>query len=207
MPEARRLRNAFYQSNPDPRFVHYTNADAALGIIDKKRLWLRNTTSMIDYREVHHGFTLLLEWFNTGENRSSFLQAFDGVQPGAAAEAIKLFDDNWKRADIAVHTQTYIGSVSEHDPAEDEHGRLSMWRAFGVNASARVALVFRVPSFSGAIEFLRCNFSPVAYLDSNRAHAIFAEVVQNALAQQEFLKTLRITKLDIFVVRRGCDVR
>ncbi len=102
MPEGRRLRNALYSSPTPPRFVHYTRAEAALGIIEKKRLWLRNTTSMLDYREVQHGYNLLLQWFNTGNNRTTFMQAFDEIHPGAAAAAIKSFDETWTRTDVGV---------------------------------------------------------------------------------------------------------
>ena len=56
MPYATKQRAALY-SGPDgiipfARFVHYTSAEAALSIIRSKRLWLRNTTCMSDYREV-----------------------------------------------------------------------------------------------------------------------------------------------------------
>jgi hypothetical protein len=34
------------------RFVHYTTAEAALKIIKSKRVWMRNTLCMLDYREV-----------------------------------------------------------------------------------------------------------------------------------------------------------
>ena len=77
MPEGRRLREAFYRSNSNPRFVHYTRAEAALEIIRKKRLWLRNTTAMIDYREVHHGFALLQSWFVVEENLNRFVAVFE----------------------------------------------------------------------------------------------------------------------------------
>jgi hypothetical protein len=145
MPEGRRRRNALYSTSQPPRFVHYTRAEAALGIIDTKRLWLRNTKAMIDYQEVLYGHSLLTTWFNAGNNRESFIQVFDEIHPGAALTAINSFDDTWNRHDIGAQTQTYIGSVSEHDASEDEHGRLSMWRAFGADAPARVALVLQVP--------------------------------------------------------------
>ncbi len=37
------------------RFVHYTSANAALEIIKTKRMWMRSSTCMADYREVQHG--------------------------------------------------------------------------------------------------------------------------------------------------------
>jgi hypothetical protein len=55
MPEASRQLLAFYQRVPGQthgRVVHYTTAEAALNIIRTKRMWMRNTNCMADYREV-----------------------------------------------------------------------------------------------------------------------------------------------------------
>jgi hypothetical protein len=95
MPEYCRQRNEFYATNPNPRFVHYTRAEAALEIIKKKRLWLRNATAMVDFREVNHGFELLSKWFHSGDNRTRFSAAFDQIHCGAALEAIARFDAMW----------------------------------------------------------------------------------------------------------------
>jgi hypothetical protein len=209
MPESRRQRDTLYSSNPSPRFVHYTRADSALSIIKTKRLWLRNTTAMIDYREIHHGFSLLQSWFAVQDNLSKFISVFDSIHPGAAQDAIDSFNRLWTNTTIGVQTQTFISSISEHEPSEDEHGRLSMWRAFNADAGARVALVFRLPPLSGAAEFLQCNFSPVAYLNEKRAHAIIAELLANAETEQEFLRTIsyeRVRNLLVFsfVVASTC---
>jgi hypothetical protein len=108
MPEARRQRVALYNSNTKPRFVHYTRAEAALEIIRKKRLWLRNTTAMMDYRKIQHGFSLLHSWFATQKNEETFISIFDSIHQGAAREAIDSFNRFWIRTDIGVQTQTYI---------------------------------------------------------------------------------------------------
>jgi hypothetical protein len=191
MPEVCRQRNElFAATNLNPRFVHYTRAEAALEIIKKKRLGLRNATAMVDFREVEHGFDLLAKWFHSRENRTRFIAAFDEIHSGAALEAITKFDAMWQRPDFGVRGQTYIASVSVHHPSEDSHGRLSMWRAFGTDAAARVAFVFKVPPLSGAAEFLQCVFSPVAYLNEERAHQILEEVLTNVTRERAFLQTL-----------------
>ena len=133
-------------------------------------------------------FSLLHSWF--AKNMDEFISVFDTIHLGTAREAIDAFNKFWTRTDIGVQTQTYISSISEHDPEEDEHGRLSMWRAFGADAPARVALVVQVPPLSGAVDFLQCIFSPVAYLNEARAHTIFAEVLVNAEKERDFLRTL-----------------
>jgi len=192
MPEARRQRVKFYRENPDPKFVHYTTAEAALSIIEQKRMWLRNTRSMVDYREVRHGFELLQRLFHENDFalQKAFIGACDACKPGAAEEAIGLFDKWWTHTTQSIQTRTYIASISEHGPSEDQHGRLSMWRAFGANASARVAFVFRVPPLSGAINFLKCTFSPVAYLDEDQVRATIQTVISNIAREVDYLKTL-----------------
>ena len=164
------------------RFAHYTSADAALKIIQEKRMWVRSTTCMSDYREVLHGFEILLEFFSSEPNRQRFIQALDSCAPGAAGEAIQLFDQWWSEIQFG----TYIASMSEHDETENSHGRLSMWRAFGGN-TARVALVFRIPKFSGGAQALNLFFSPVAYLAKDEGRALIDEVIKNIHMNSEFL--------------------
>jgi hypothetical protein len=57
MPYGRRQRDGAYEklkksgaTDERLRFVHYTSAEAALSIIRSKRIWMRNTTCMSDYR-------------------------------------------------------------------------------------------------------------------------------------------------------------
>jgi hypothetical protein len=46
------------------RFRITTSAGAALKIISSKRIWIRNTSCMSDYREVQHGFDILQKYFS-----------------------------------------------------------------------------------------------------------------------------------------------
>lgn len=164
MPNASKLRKERYPQNVDhAKFVHYTSADSALKIIHSKELWLRNTTCMADYREVHHGFEILNKFFKKNENMKGFVDALNNCAPNVATNAISLFDKWWSY----IQSGTYIASFSEHgDNKEDLYGRLSMWRAFGSNA--RVAIVINIPRYSGEAQKLGCLFSPVAYLDEER---------------------------------------
>src|SRR5712664_1310320 len=63
MPQARkqRIQAGFDDEHVQTpiRFVHYTSAEAALKIIRSKRMWMRNTTCMTDYREVQHGLKII----------------------------------------------------------------------------------------------------------------------------------------------------
>jgi hypothetical protein len=178
----------YFKKQPDQshvRFVHYTSAEAALRIIEKKRVWMRNVTCMSDYSEVRHGYGILLKIFSESSNRKAFNEALDASAPGAAEEAFKIFDSWWN--DISLNT--YITSISEHDEKEDQHGRLSMWRAFGGNV-ARVAIVFSVPLSLLDAGVLNLIFSPVAYLTAGEVQAQFHQVVKNTRENREFLRSV-----------------
>jgi hypothetical protein len=167
------------------RFVHYTSADSALKIITTRRLWMRNTTCMSDYREVEHGYQMLLSFFSDQAKRAVFLAALDAISAGIGTEALTVFDQWWPQ----LRYNVYVSSISEHEDSEDLHGRLSMWRAFG-GRSARVALVFRVPFYSKGAEQLNLIFSPVAYMDENQVHSEIYKVIENIKSNTEFLRSL-----------------
>lgn len=191
MPQARSRRDAFYHDEtkenlPRPqRFVHYTSAEAALSIIKTKRVWLRNTTCMSDYREVQHGFELLNKFFSDDSKKNAFVAALEACSPNSAVEAINLFNEWWDDTQF----NTYIASVSEHDEEEDLHGRLSMWRAFG-NITARVAIVFSVPWFSAGALALNLSLNPVAYLNEAEVHAEINTVIKNIQENCDLLRSI-----------------
>jgi hypothetical protein len=165
------------------KFAHYTTAENALKIIRTKRLWMRNTTCMEDYREVRHGYDLLLKYFNE-ERTNTFVEAFDQSVPGAARKAIDIFNGWWNANHFL---NVYVTSFSEHAPEDDVHGRLSMWRAFGTSKNARVALIFRLPYGSFITDVLGIIFSPVAYLTEQQLFANIDQVVLRARAERDFL--------------------
>jgi hypothetical protein len=189
IPHARRRRDQFYQPGTpnSQRFIHYTSAEAAIKIINKKRLWLRNSACMADYREVQHGFSILLRYFSVPSQASAFKDAINVFAPGAADEAIKNFDKWWTSGTIPF--KTFIASVSEHDADEDFHGRLSMWRAFH-GSTARVGLVFNIPFQSPGAEAMRLIFSPVAYFKDAEADQLVPQVIKNINANIPFLSSV-----------------
>lgn len=189
MPEALKQREEHYgreAHDAGARFVHYTSAENALKIIQTKRLWLRNTLCMTDFREVQHGFDILLAFFSVPEKKGAFRSALEACVPGVADEALKLFDQWWP----LTRNQTFVASVSEHLATEDTHGRLSMWRAFGNPAAPRVAIVIRIPQYSGGALKLNLIFSPVAYLTEDEAHGVIQNVIQNITVSHDYLKSL-----------------
>jgi hypothetical protein len=170
---------------PAARFVHYTSADGALKIIRSKQLWMRNAKCMNDYREVRHGYDVVWRFFSDETKRNEFYAALDTCLPGLAQKAIVAFDNLWRDIEVG----TYITSVSGHDDREDQHGRLSMWRAFGVRGP-RVALVFNIPVSSQGSLALNLMFSPVGYLPENDVHKSLLQAIANVRSNCDFLRSI-----------------
>jgi hypothetical protein len=191
MPQAGRRREAAIkgqtkQGNASPsylRFAHYTSAEAALSIIESKRVWMRNALCMPDYLEVQLGMDYLRDFLIQQPNYDLFVSEFDQCASGAAQEALTRFGE-WQRD---IRFDTYVSCISEHDSDEDAHGRLSMWRAFG--SGTRVAFVLRIPLLSMAAIGLRVMFSPVAYLNRDQAHGVIREVLKNVKEKRDYLKS------------------
>lgn len=161
---AKNRRDRLAQDNL--RLVHYTTAENAINIVRSKTFWMRDTRSMTDFREVEHGYSMLLEYFTPKprqrrRKRDAFYAALDQYHVDAGREALKRFDDWWAH----IRTTTYICCFSEHGSEEDSYGRLSMWRAYGPRAG--VAMVFKVPDPYSAIP-LNVYLSPVAYLERDK---------------------------------------
>jgi hypothetical protein len=87
---------------------------------------------------------------------------------------------------------TYITSVSEHNPKKEDHsGRLSMWRAFGNTGATRIALIVKVPPIADtSTQALRIMFNPVAYLTEAEMHDQIRLVGENVLKEESFLRGL-----------------
>jgi hypothetical protein len=143
----------------DQRFVHYTNVHAAMSMIRGGAMWLRNTQCMNDFSEVRHGLDLLARAYR-GAKGQELIGFLEGVFPGfrkQVAERIEALAES-------VVFDSYIACVSEHDPAEDGVGRLSMWRAY--SDISGVALVLRnAPLIGPGSEALAVFTGPVEYAD------------------------------------------
>jgi len=174
-----------FRGQTHARFVHYTSADAALQIIESKRLWMRNTNCMADYREVQHGFDILSRFFSDTAKQKAFTDVLDACTPGAAQEAFQIFG-KWSND---IRFNTYIAAISEHDDAEDSFGRLSMWRAFG-GSVGRVGIVMSVPLATMATTPLGILFNPVAYLSEKEAHYVLTDVIANVNAERTYLQSV-----------------
>jgi len=153
------------------KFVHYTNAQAAMSIIESNEFWLKKTTRMNDYSETYHGFECLRSAYR--DQKDSLIGALDGVFPNIVQEVEDLFNQWWDR----IRYNAYIACFSEFNIAEPkcDLGKLSMWRAYGGNAG--VALVLNSEPFFNESDAFKAMTAPVIYADDEKFKQIFLNLV------------------------------
>lgn len=139
------------------RFAYYTTSATAHLILKNQELWMRSTAVMNDFSEVAHGLDCLISAYKSVSGKE-LKAAMDACFPGVSSEWSTLFN-SWIPT---IKRHTYILSVSEHPQAEDLHGRLSMWRAYGGNSG--VAFIFNGGPMFRPSDALKAYSSPVAYL-------------------------------------------
>lgn len=166
------------------RFVQYTRAESALMMLRSKSVWLRKAQWMNDYREIDHGWELILATYRDSDAGKRFRAALDAAFPGITKEITGNFDP-WVHEYLL---NTFVACVSEHDDAEDVNGRLSMWRAYG--GTSGVALVLKPDPFLGSTAALGAYSSPVAYSSKADVEAHFAKIADNVLSDLAFVQTL-----------------
>ncbi|WP_444904998.1 DUF2971 domain-containing protein [Microbulbifer sp. CnH-101-E] len=164
------------------KFVHYTSADNAKNIIRNKELWLRKPSCMNDYMEVSQGFDMLMKYLKQPANGSRFKDVLNQVGDNTWEKVAKEFDDWWRN----LRFDTYLASISVHMADESQHGRLSMWRAYGGDAG-KAALVFNNPPL---IPNLRVIFSPALYYSDERLGAELEKILNNIEANVDYLRSL-----------------
>lgn len=166
------------------KYVHYTSAENALNILKSKRLWLRNPSCMNDYMEISHGHQMLLNFFNDAENRKSFVEAIDAYEEGIADQIFNEFDGWWAK----IRHDTFIASISVHTRDEDQHGRLSMWRAYG-SQNGKAALILNNPPKRS--KNLGVILSPAAYFTNEELISELRKIISEISNNMEYLKPLR----------------
>lgn len=175
----RRIKEAASDSNVD--FVHYTSADAAMKIIQSQSWWLRSSSIMNDFQEVSYGIARMNE--AEKECGDCFRDALEAICPGLYGETQQELAA-WK---LRFFNDTFLASFSAHHrDKEDGIGRLSMWRAYGGEAS--VAIILNKDIFLGVREDLKIYGSPVAYFDKEATLEAYREVVRNIVNHAEFLR-------------------
>ena len=167
----------------DIRFVHYTSAEAAVNMLRTEEVWMRKTSCMDDFREVEHGLDCLVaaDESDAGQRLKDVL---DDLFRGISGDIDKMFQ-GWVPH---FRDDTYILCVSAHDPIEDIHGRLSMWRAYG--QSTGVALVMNNKPFFSPSTALKAYTSPVAYMTSEELKEELVSIATNIENNSEFVQSI-----------------
>lgn len=169
--------------NSNNQFVHYTSAENAINIINSKEFWMRSPKCMNDYMEINHGHEQLIKFFDTPEHKEKFIEALDSYQVGIADEILKEFAKWWKQ----IQNDTFIASVSVHSKSEDQHGRLSMWRAYG-EQPAKAAIVLNNPPEN--MTNLNLILSPAAYFTYEELEKELLSMINNINKNIEFIQNL-----------------
>lgn len=164
------------------RFVHYTNAEAAVSMIKNNQVWMRKASLMNDFMEIEHGLECLNHSY-TGEAGAHFRKVIDDLFPDLSRELENLIN-GWIPD---FRTGTFLTSLSEHNNYEDENGRLSMWRAYGGNTG--VGLVLNPHVFLTATDALRAYTSPVSYFTPDEFKVEFDAITNNLKSETSFLKS------------------
>lgn len=175
------------------RFVHYTTSEVAVSIIRNKSVWMRNAVVMNDFSEIQHGFDCLKFAWSEHESGRRCKELLDLQFPGFVQEITNLYD-GW-HPDMQINT--FITCLSEHSSDEDEHGRLSMWRAYGGRSG--VALVLSQTPFVALTDELKAFSSPVMYASKEDFAKYFSSVVENISSNAELMRSMgRQHVLNIF---------
>ncbi|MDP3855151.1 DUF2971 domain-containing protein [Phenylobacterium sp.] len=164
------------------RFVHYTSSEVAMNIIRNRNIWMRNATTMNDFSEIEHGFKCLLHAWSAHAGGQRFKALLNQVDPTLANRVQARFDQGLPD----IRTSTFITCLSEHLDAEDENGRLSMWRAYGGRSG--VAMVLRLEPFLQSTDALNFYSSPVAYMSPDQFSQAFEEMVSGMEREHEYLR-------------------
>jgi hypothetical protein len=149
-------------------FFHYTSAASGHLILKNRQFWLRNARLMNDYSEIRHGMTLLRFMMDDSSGRL-LIDRLATIEPSLPARFFEAIN-NW---DKVFHYGSYMGCLSEHQPADDQYGKLSMWRAYGGEAGAALILnaehLIGLPSDRGVVLY------PVLYSQGKEIATELAE--------------------------------
>ena len=141
-------------------FAYYTSAMTGLNILKDRSLWMRAAACMNDYREIDYGIQLLNQSVYSSDERRRKLREIAGkLRWGDNILEYLLGDLNRNKQNFITHT--YLACVTEHDLLKNEHGRLSMWRAYGRKTG--VAFVLKPSAIIYPTSTLPLQISPVKY--------------------------------------------
>lgn len=175
----------------DGKLVHYTSSETAFHIFDSKTVWMRNVGVMNDYLEVRHGIESMVRFFRpTSEQypdvgQTEMKVAFEDLWPGLLPSVIDKFN-GWLRT---IEERSYVTSLSLHLENENQNGRLSMWRSYGMGPVG-VALVINPRPFYEVESSLGAYSNPVVYRTPEQVSDCFGQMAPRLRAAKDFLKRI-----------------
>ena len=183
---------------PIVRFVHYTSAEAAFQVIEKRRVWMRNACCMKDFAEVEHGLGCISKFITSGKSQKLMAALDKCSKPGFAAECMKRF----VQFGDGIRYHTYITSFSHYKESGEAGVRLSMMEKFkGESKSPSVAMVLNVPAISTGAPGFNAFFSPVLYLNNTEVDQLFDEAIANVEKNGEFIQSCSDSDLFFAILR------
>lgn len=138
---------------------------------------------MNDFLEVEHGFECLNAAYKSPAGKA-LSAAMDFHYPGLSQEAVTAFN-SWLPG---IRGETYITCFSEHMDHEDEHGRLSMWRAYGGDSG--VALVIKPDVMFMQNQAVGLIASPVVYWNQEDVETELHKVADRINSSPDFVRSL-----------------
>lgn len=173
------------------RLAHYTSAANAMNMIQNKQVWLRNAKLMNDFREIEHGFDMLVRFFQNESDDApdvgqiELFKTMDAMRPGLLMQAIHLFN-SWAPT---IREHTYVACLTEHTLRHDDTGRLSMWRGYGANDPA-VAIVLNPTPFYLNTSGLGAYSSPVAYHSQDEFFEMLRSIRKAVESESDYIATV-----------------
>lgn len=151
-------------------FAHYTDAETAFKIINKKEFWLRKTSLMNDFSETEYGFNLV-----NAEYKKNKKKLEDRFNVKIIKDFEELFNGWWNN----IKLNTFIACFTEHKNEDDYLGKLSMWRAYGKGKG--VALVLNTEVFFNDKDPYGAWTAPVLYIDGSEFADFFSDLIDRVI--------------------------
>lgn len=183
-------QEAMKEIGVNSRFVHYTNAETATKMLQNREWWLRDPSCMNDYKEIYHGLQCIEQSLSI--ETSTLKTTLDSLYPNLTHDILHILSN----PAITPTKNIYIGCISKHDPAEDEHGRLSMWRAYGKGNG--IAIVLKPEPIFYSPGILNLSTSKVFYEDHqevNKAMETMAEQINKFKSELKLLNKQQLIKI------------
>ncbi len=176
------------------RFVHYTNAEAAAGILRTRRFWLRDTSCMNDISEIHHGLQCVQTAYSTKVNDISFRDFIEREFPGITEDVEK----NLIRSKIYFGTTPLSGVFPNIGTMKTNTGVYPCGAPTQKTQALRLCSIARI--FFSESDALNSYFLPVEYRQEDHFLNHLAEITELMRSSAKFLLELPTATLTALIV-------